>query len=90
VETAKKTRKKKPKFRLKFFGIGRGMAEEYLGEAHDAVTAMSLLKGAEARGFYAVSVHGTSVDGYGEFTESNEFSIASYITTLEVVKERGY
>jgi hypothetical protein len=42
---------------IKIFAIGRN-GESFMGTAHDAWTALSLLELVESKGGYAVSLHG--------------------------------
>ena len=55
---------------IKIFAIGRN-GESFMGTAHDAWTALSLLELVESKGGYAVSLHGN--DGTTPNAVSGEF-----------------
>jgi hypothetical protein len=63
----------KPTMRIRVYAIGGEFVPDaggdvYIGTAHDATTALTLLDYVERRGGYAVSLHGDGLIGMHEFS----------------------
>ena len=61
--------------------------DEYVGEAHDAVTASNLLDLVELKGGYAVSLHGDNLGCLNAISGECGMKEARTMVTLWLVKE---
>jgi hypothetical protein len=78
----------KPSMKINIFAIGGKFeagpsGDEFIGTAHDPRTALSLINYVEQCGGYAVSLHGTGLNGIHDISETATLARARSMFVVE-------